>query len=658
MRRGEVSGLRGFVYTESTSDRHERGRPVRTKKRNLRTSARATMVAVASFVVAVDVLAADPARSVNLADVRDWTIYVAADAIPSERYAAEEFRDFFAEASGARLRIVTAAQRSDRHVYIGDSALMRQSRAGFSTVGLGPEDLRIVVRDDSIAIAGGRPRGTLYGVYTFLEDYLGVRFLTPDCTHVPALGEWRKIDPVDRIYRPPLAFRYSYYGEVNGNEAFAARLRINTVPRHARFGGVTSRRLINHSFASQIPSRRYGKEHPEYYSLVDGKRLAQVHNDSRDNEPCLTNPKVLEIVTAAVLQQIEREPEWSNISVSQNDNDEYCRCAPCAAIDAREGSPMGSLLTFVNAVAAAVKRDHPGIKVGTLAYWYTRKPPLDLRPADNVQIQLASIECSQLQPIDHPDSKLNAAFRDDLRGWGRISDDICIWSYMTNFHNYLLPCPNLHTIEPNIRFFVANSARGVFMQGAGNAVGAEFSGVRNYMASRLLWNPNLRGDELLDEFVRLYYGKAAPAIRQFIALMHENALAGGFEKSCFAHPADYGIDRETAARGLEACRRAFELAEDDDIRARVERASIWAYRAAVGDLPMRLSGGHRARWNRGGLEIDSVLSVEDAERARPYLRRLLELCRRHGVTRWSENWSIEEALPVLRQFLRAEESEF
>ena len=615
---------------------------------------RARFVLFAGVAIAVAALEVSIAKGVDLARLGDWDIVVSQDAIPSEAYAAQEIRDHLERASGLELQITTATSRADRHIFIGPGKLMEQSDVGFSTQGMGDEELRIRIRSNNIAIAGGRPRGTLYGVYTFLEDYVGVRFLTPEHTHVPSIGEWRVVSPVDRTYRPPLAFRYSYYGEVNGNPAFAARMRCNTVPREPRFGGVTPRRLINHSFANQIPSAKYGKDHPEYYSLVDGKRLSEVHNDSRDNEPCLTNPDVLRIVTRAVLNELESDPQRVNVSVSQNDNDEYCRCAPCAAIDRKEASPMGSLLTFVNSVAEHVERGHPSVKVGTLAYWYTRKPPATVRPRANVQIQLASIECSQMQPLSDSTSKLNAAFCSDLRGWGQICNDICIWSYMTNFHNYLLPCPNLHVIEQNIRFFVANNVRGVFMQGAGNAVGAELSGMRNYMTSRLLWNPNLSGEALLDEFIRLHYGHAGPAIRRFVDAMHENAISRRLEKSCFAHPREYGIDARVAQVGLDAFAQAMALAESDVIRDRVERASIWAYRAAVGDLPTRLSGGLWARWNRGEATIEALDPAVAAER-RPHMRRLLELCAKHRVTRWSENWSIEDALPLLKMFFRLEE---
>ena len=68
---------------------------------------------------------------------------------------------------------------------------------GFGIEGFGPEDLRIVIRDGNIAIAGGEPRGTLYGVYTFLEDCLDVRFLTADHTHIPPVGGWKVVGPIE-----------------------------------------------------------------------------------------------------------------------------------------------------------------------------------------------------------------------------------------------------------------------------------------------------------------------------------------------------------------------------------------------------------------------------------------------------------------------------
>lgn len=574
----------------------------------------------------------EPPRGVNLAKLDGWDIVLNEGAIPSEVYAAEEFQRHLAQATGHTLPIVRGpekqagtpavhADRPGRHVFIGPGKAMRESNVGFATDGFGEEDLHIMIRDENIAIAGGRPRGTLYGAYTFLEDYLGVRFLTAEHTHVPPVGKWRVVGPVDRSYHPPFEMRWAYYGEVNRNAAFAARLRVNTVGNEPNLGGRARQQLTSHSFAYQIPSSKYGKEHPEYYCLRNGKRLAQGGNDSYDNEPCLTNPDVLRIVTEAVMKEIEVHPEAGNISVSQNDNAQYCQCPNCAAIDEREGTPMGSLLTFVNAVADAVAEKHPNVKVGTLSYWYSRKPPRTIKPRPNVQIQLCSIECCLIHPIDDPNCPKNVKFCDDMRRWGEICDNIYIWNYNTNFSNYLLPCPNLRVIEPNIRYFVANGAKGVFMQAAGNAYGAELSELRAYIISNLLWDPTRNGEELMNEFLELHYGRAAGPIREFIRRVHDRAEASGKHHNCFGRLNDYGLDESDAQAGVKLFTRALSLADTDEIRSRVERASVCAYRAALEPV-----------WY-----VSSRLADDELVKAmRPLAKSFFALCEKHGVDRAQE----------------------
>ena len=112
----------------------------------------------------------------------------------------------------------------------------------------------------------------------------------------------------DRSYHPPLLFRWSYYGENSRDPAFAARLRVNTVTDDAKLGGRTGQSLIGHSFGTQIPTSKYGKDHPEYFALRDGKRLSS-GNDWYESQPCLTHPDVLDIVTRAVLDELKAHPE-------------------------------------------------------------------------------------------------------------------------------------------------------------------------------------------------------------------------------------------------------------------------------------------------------------------------------------------------------------
>jgi hypothetical protein len=573
--------------------------------------------------------------SVDLAGLTGWDIVVAPDASPSEIYAAGEFQSIFAQATGIKLAKVINPTRPDRHIFIGPSKALAASSVGFDAAALGPESLRIVIRDNLIAIAGGRPRGTLYGVYTFLEDYLGVRFLTADHTHIPKLPARAVVGPLDRTYEPPLSFRWSYYGETNRSPMLAARLRVNTVSGDAKYGGTTGQALIGHTFGSQIPTAKYGKEHPEYFALRNGRRLSDVRDDWSQSEPCLTNPNVLRIVKEAVLADLQAHPDRENIPVAQNDNAQNCLCPNCKAIDEREGTPMGTLLEFINAIADEVAQKYPKVKVGTLSYWYTRQPPRTIKPRPNVQIQLCSIECCLVHPINDPKCEKNVRFCRDMDNWGQLTKNIFIWNYNTNFSNYLLPCPNLRVIEPNIRYFKSNGAKGIFMQAAGNSTGAELSDLRNYVMAGLLWDPNRSGRKLLDEFLDLHYGKAAPPIRRFIDRYHDHCEARGIHPNCFGRAATYAIDAKITGEAMEAFAEALKLADSDAVKSRVEKASICAYRCAI-DPAWELPRGRKP------------LEPTQAQKMRPLVKRFFELCDRYQVPMFSEGTTLEQARQRLR----------
>ena len=631
---------------------------------------RMTIVTILALTVGVACAAvpttddAAVARGVDLAQLKGWDIVVADDAIPSEKHAAKEFQQFFGQASGADLPIVTALDRPDRHVFIGSSKAMRSSNVAFSIDDFGEEDLRIIVRHGNIAIAGGRPRGTLYGLYTFLEDYLGVRFLTHDHTHVPPIGDSRVVGPVDRFYHPPLDYRIANYGENLLHPVFAARLRCNGLNRHdvgryseipvpedPKLGGWSSTININHSFYHQVRMEEYGAEHPEYFALLGPdykgrKGLAGKRSTYWDSQPCLTNPDVLKIVIQAVREELKNRPGAKNVSVSQNDGHGYCTCEKCAAIDERQGTHMGSLLTFVNAVADEIVKTHPNVKIGTLAYVYTEKPPRTIKPRPNVQIQLCSVRARPTRPISDSACPQNESFRRNLAAWGRICKDIGIWNYNLNHHHYLIPNPNMRVVEPNIRFFVANNVRRVFMQSP-SGISTEFSDLKNYVASRLLWNPKLSGRQLRDEFLRLHYGPSAAPIRYYLELLHNKAEAVTKSYMHFAGRTDnFGIDDEVIRTGLKAFEDALELVDDDEVlRARVEKASIAVHCAAASQAMYWYS-------DRPGSEPKEKIPPELAKWTRPSARRLFELCEKYGVNWWGEGGEVNKIPAKIAYFKR------
>ncbi len=573
-----------------------------------------------------------PKAYLDASEMAGWDIVVADDAIASEKYAAEEFQRFFGQATGLDLPVRNNAETAAGHVYIGPGEAFERSGCAFRTDRMGEEELRIVVKRDRIAIAGGRPRGTLYGVYQFLEDSVGVRFLTPDHTYVPDADELKI--PCGRFaYRPPFSFRWSYYRQNTEHPEFAARLRVNTVTPDEKFGGKTRQNLINHSLYRQLPVSKYGETHPEYFALVRGERKLDVGGGGP--EPCVTNPEVIEIVAEAVIRELDANPTLQNVSVSQNDNAEYCRCPRCEEINRREGTPMGAHLMFVNAVAERVEKKYPNVKIGTLAYWYTRKAPKTVRPRHNVQIQLCSIECCTLHPIDDPDCARNRNFCRDMREWARICDDIWIWNYNTNFRSYDLPFPNLRSIGPNVRYFLENNAKGLFMQANGNGKTGELCDLRNYIISRVIWNPELDAAELLEEFVRLHYGKAARPMLDYINMLHDNADQSGLHPGCFPRPEEVGLNPEIARKAFEYFEQALALAEDDDVRERVEKASICAYKAMI-------EAGGYLQYRDGALCVSDLPKKYDG-----LIDRYIALCNKYDMTHAAETASASDYFKLI-----------
>ena len=551
-------------------------------------------------------------QNVDLSNFNGWNIVVADDAIPSEIYAAEEFREFFRQASGLKLPIVHKIMRWDKHVFIGPGKVMRASPAGFSVEDLGPEDLRIVVRDDNIAIAGGRPRGTLYGVYTFLEDYMGVRFLTQDHTHVPPVGQRRIIGPIDRVYRPPFSnYRCPVFQTTRKHPVFSVRNRNNGNHHAPQFGGISPFININHSLGRQAPFTKYGKDYPEYFCLWDGKR--------GKGHYCLTNPDMVPIVTEAVLKEIQL-PDCvgrKNFAVSQDDTVwQYCQCDDCIGIDEREESHMGALLRFVNAVADEVAKTHPDVDIGTLAYGFSRKPPKTIKCRPNVAVNLTTWGRCHVHLLTDRNCPPNVQMFEELKEWSRICKNLYFWDYYFGAGHVLLPYPDLFMFKPNINTLLDHGVKGIFMQTEYAVPTTDLIDLRHYLMTRLVWNPMLNDREVVDEFLDLHYVESAPPIRRFINLVHDSYRDIELHHVKW-QPHALSVDESVAATGLNLFAEAMKLARSDQVRFRVEKASISAYRAVL-DPIFKLKG-------------DAEVASDVAEQLRPVAKEYFRLCKRHGI---------------------------
>lgn len=419
-----------------------------------------------------------------------------------------------------------------------------------------------------LVLAGGKASGTQYAVYQFLEDALGIRWIAPGVTHIPPAPD--TIAPIAYRYDPVFEFRWSTFlasvDDRDGLQEYRDAHRWLPGPSFSA-----------HTFYRYVPPEEYFEEHPEYFSLIDGKRVAPTYNWRDHNEHrnypgqqgqlCMTNPEVLDVILARIEADIEANPSNTVHHISQMDWNYWCECEQCAAIDAREETHMGSVLWGLNRLAERLAEAHPDHRIETLAYTYTRKPPRYMKPHENVIIKLCSIECDFSRPFDDPASILNRAFAADIDAWSKIAARLHCWDYLTNFHNFQSPIPNFHTIQPNMQFLSEHRVTGMFPQGAYDDI-AEFAPLRAYVVSKLLWNPYSDVQGHIDEFIALYYREAAPFVHDYIALLTDAQRKQGMPMTCFDRGLWYDYATVEAARSLFD--RAFDAVESDEVRNRLK----------------------------------------------------------------------------------------
>lgn len=362
---------------------------------------------------------------------------------------------------------------------------------------LSESQLSIISLNQDIIISGGSKDAVEYAVLEFLEIYLDCKWYTPTVEEIPNSPTLILEKPLSYTYEPDITTRTVHSRLFYDNPVFAEKHKVTDVafPYY-----VPSARV--HTFHKFIPEELFFKEHPEYFALRGNVRMP--------TQLCLTNEKVFEIVKDSVTSLFQQYPNANVISVSQDDNQQYCECEKCSLIDKEEDSHAGTMIHFVNEIA----KNFPDKTISTLAYQHTRKPPT-IKPEKNVLITLCSIECDRSGPIEEKCTD----FAEDLVGWGKLTSNIRIWDYTTQFTNFLAPFPNLMTIQPNIKFFRDQHTKWVFEQHSNNP--SELFELRSYIMAKLLWNPDQDFNALLEEFTDGYYKEAGVHIRKYITLVHE-----------------------------------------------------------------------------------------------------------------------------------------
>ena len=472
----------------------------------------------------------------------DYSIVIPDDSIPAEKTAAEEFAQHIEKMSGAKLPIVSESRFScSNGIFLGNTRQLEKLGIHPDWEQLGKEGYLLRVADGNLIIAGGRPRGTLYGVYWVLEKHLGCRWFAPDTTVIPeratvSLPELNFVGRPEFEFREPLMFigwgKYrSRWWHENFSQEYVARTRNSTYVLNRinigtesdrigpRYGGTFKIPYFGHNLTHLVRFDKYGDTNPEYYALQkDGRRQSrdEVHVDL-----CLTNPEVARAAARTMLEWMRANPDADMFFVGQSDSSHhYCQCDKCVALKNKyPGRRSGPTLEFVNAIARLVEKEFPDKLIGTYAYLPTYQAPANLTAHRNVVIWFCPCTrcfCHALH--EGPLNKGIHRYVDELETWKRIASKVYVYDYRLGSSACLpgvSPPFDLLKLPETFRAYHRMGVEGVYVDGLAEIqIGYGF--LRYWLMTQLFNDLDFDFDRGLGEFLDASYGAAAGDIREFI----------------------------------------------------------------------------------------------------------------------------------------------
>ena len=482
-------------------------------------------------------------------DGRARAVIFVADPAPSAKLErlVDELIDVIRLSSGSELKRVKKAPSSDQSaIFIGDCEAARE--AGIDAVKIPIEGFviktarnRVFLVGSTVALPAGSGQwsneGTAWAVADFLERFVGVRWYWPS-----ALGG-RTVMPSASLVIPPVhygdqpVFRLRDYYPGKG-------WRLPTKARHSDKAplpfapdaipeGVT--RVDMGGF---LPLLRAGNSWPYTIQVHEPQNLHRLgktyHEENKDlfarngdgtrnvRMFCYSSAKALNYLLDGCERVWEKggRASWVTstcVTVSPGDEAVICSCPDCRKTVAEAGGDWvdgGSLVMakFVQRMCEAVKHRWPGKKVIYLPYWnYDTFCPKVNYP-DNLVIMSAMT--TYPMPLKTQRGNFEEAIQ-RLRDFRTQSSvPVTTWDYSVawTYGPYQYP----HVVRDYYRAVKGLSA-GTYINGLHLGEWTN-TGPTMYLWMRLLWNPNLDVDAVLDEMCKRLYGKAGGTARELIRL--------------------------------------------------------------------------------------------------------------------------------------------
>jgi hypothetical protein len=456
---------------------------------------------------------------------------------------AVELQKYIEQASGAKLPIVnedklTETENKAPKIYVGPC---NKTSGVIDVSKLQPEGFVILTKEGDIFIVGHDVTdsgivvtGTLYGVYEFLERFLGVRWLMPTTLGevVPKTASVQ-VDDVN-IKQQPLLWQRNirdchthieygrmentikgWGGSVEGWQKFFAR--DITGPWFIR-NRIGSRVKLEYGHAYNGWWDKYHVQYPDYFAMQsDGTR----DNTNVREQFCTSNPGLWDLIAKEKIKELKGNPRQTAVSISPNDDgdNKFCMCGKCAAMDPpgspklyegakREpGIPLSDRhFKFYNEIAKRVGKEVPDRYLGAYAYW----------PYKELPVTVKELEKNLLIGFVGFDTYLNEESRQKDRalwlGWGKLAKQLFIRPNLF-WYNMGVPVNYAQKYADDIRFMADNGMRAADFDGLIGNWGSE--GLEYYVAAKLLWNPYADVNAIIDDYCKAAYGAGASAMKTY-----------------------------------------------------------------------------------------------------------------------------------------------
>ncbi|MFA4029681.1 MAG: hypothetical protein GDYSWBUE_000975 [Candidatus Fervidibacterota bacterium] len=491
--------------------------------------------------------------------------------------AASKLQMWLKEATGCEVPIKEPPHDGDA-VWLSLSSDAPNLAKAHKTAELGDEGFAVVTLGKRTYVLANTPLGIRHGVYALLE-HIGFRWFFPDpiWTIVPKLKSVTL--KMSERQKPAFAYRRIWYEW----GATTKRLRENYeawMERNRQYGNFQVD--CGHAY-ERFVSHRLFNDHPEYFALVGGVRKpAQI---------CITNPEVVQLGIDYALNAFRKRPELNMVSVEPNDGGGYCECQNCRSI----GNPSEMTFHYANTIARALRKEFPNKFVGLYAYAYHSDPPkFKLEP--NVYVQVTT---------GFRYTKLS--FEEQVEAFRRLGAKVGVYDY---FSVYPWSWDMPGTAKASRIYELAQSIKRYYELGL-TTLDAESEcnwapcGVGYYIASKLMWNPELDPKELIADFCRRSFGRAEKPMRR---LIERWAVGERFSQ-------------RTLALALRDVNEAFSLEDEPQCQERIAFFGLYLHWLKLWHRYHRLS----QRTEFGKLIVDPKAVIDAAHDWVVFSRRIYEL---------------------------------